>query len=246
VNFRDGILKTLPPLAGIANGAMVLQDQFFANMTYDQLQISLGPKIVGSINLDEVFNDLPLDWFIVFSSLASVVGNRGQSNYGAANMFMVGLAKQRRARGLAGSAINIGRMVGVGFIEHTDHIIGHQLDKVGFMPVSEVDLIHMFAQAIMSGLPDSAEDPDIITGLRIFTEDEAGIVPWFHNPRFSHIVVESQEDNTKAKGQQTSRSLQNLLKEARTEAEVLEALQGKFSFLSAIAATDPGRFSLGI
>jgi hybrid polyketide synthase/nonribosomal peptide synthetase ACE1 len=82
----EKLRATMPPVAGVAHGAMVLSDATFANMTIEDLQRVLRPKVVGSINLDKAFEYDKLDFFIMFSSLACVIGNVGQSNYAAANM----------------------------------------------------------------------------------------------------------------------------------------------------------------
>ena len=71
----------MPPIAGVANGAMVLQDGLFDNMSYDAFAKVLKPKVLGSQLLDELFYDTPLDFFIFFSSATAVMGNSGQSNY---------------------------------------------------------------------------------------------------------------------------------------------------------------------
>jgi hybrid polyketide synthase/nonribosomal peptide synthetase ACE1 len=82
----EKLRATMPPIAGVAHGAMVLSDATFANMTMKELQRVLHPKVVGSINLDKAFKHDKLDFFIMFSSLSCVIGNIGQSNYAAANM----------------------------------------------------------------------------------------------------------------------------------------------------------------
>lgn len=85
VQLRARILKTMPPIGGVANGAMVLSDKLFADMSYASFQKVLKPKVDGSMNLDEVFSDDDLDFFILFSSISAVTGHRSQANYAAAN-----------------------------------------------------------------------------------------------------------------------------------------------------------------
>lgn len=82
----DDLSVDFPPIAGVANAAMVLSDTTFANMTIDDFHKATNAKVIGSQNLDGVFSDNTLDFFLMFSSLSSVVGNIGQSNYAAANM----------------------------------------------------------------------------------------------------------------------------------------------------------------
>lgn len=86
LRFRSRLVETMPPVAGVANGAMVLSDGTFANMTLESFQKVLAPKALGSQNLHDAFANEDLDFFIMFSSLTAVAGNRGQGNYAAANM----------------------------------------------------------------------------------------------------------------------------------------------------------------
>ena len=75
----------MPAIGGVANGAMVLSDRLFADMPYESFQKVLEPKVDGSKNLDEVFSGDDLDFFILFSSISVVTGQRSQANYAAAN-----------------------------------------------------------------------------------------------------------------------------------------------------------------
>lgn len=80
--------RSFPPIAGVANGAMVLADGLFNDMSFESMQKVLKPKVDGTKNLDEVFYSQDLDFFLLFSSLSAVVGMPGQANYAAANMVM--------------------------------------------------------------------------------------------------------------------------------------------------------------
>ncbi|KAL8787621.1 MAG: hypothetical protein Q9195_007667 [Heterodermia aff. obscurata] len=174
----------MPPIAGVANAAMVLSDAMFHDMTLDNLERVLKPKVDGSANLDDIFRTQDLDFFIMFSSLACIVGNRGQSNYAAANMFMTALAAQRRSRGVVGSVIDIGMVIGVGYVARTGKTYEEPLRRYNYMPISECELHAIFAEAILAGRPDSKYPCEIITGLQSST---TGMKPlWFNNPKFSH------------------------------------------------------------
>lgn len=71
---------------------------------------SVGVQVRGVWNLHLLTRDLPLDYFVLHSSVASVVGNGGQTNYAAGNGFMDGLAHFRRQQGLAAQAVNWGAL----------------------------------------------------------------------------------------------------------------------------------------
>ncbi len=227
------IRTSCPPIAGVANGAMVLEDQLFANMSTDMMQRVLGPKIDGSNNLDDVFHDDDLDFFILFSSVTCVFGNVGQSNYTAANGYLNGLARQRRRRGLAASAIDIGRVVGIGYMEAAGQAVHEQMEKLALPPVSESDFRQMMTETILAGYADP-EDQETIpkavvtTGLRIFGDDENIKGPWFSNAFFSHMVRESQSAASGSGGQDKKMTLpvSQQLSGAATQEEALDILQG--------------------
>ena len=111
---------TMPPIAGVCNGAMVLNDKFLVDMDVQELNDTLAPKVLGTEHLDAEFSgNAPLDFFVVLSSSTCIIGNFGQANYSAANIFMTSLVARRRARGLAGSVIHIGHVADVGYVHQT-------------------------------------------------------------------------------------------------------------------------------
>ena len=231
------IRTSCPPIAGVANGAMVLEDQFFANMSTDMMRRVLGPKIDGSKNLDDVFHDDNLDFFILFSSVTCVFGNMGQSNYTAANGYLNGLARQRRRRGLAASAIDIGRVAGIGYIEAAGQAVHDQIRKLQLPPVSESDFRQMMAETILAGYADPEDqeaNPEAVvtTGLRIVDDDEDIKGPWFSNAFFSHMVRESKSaaSGSGEQDKKTTLPVSQRLSGAATQQEALDILQGTSEF----------------
>ncbi len=75
-------------LSGIIHGAGVTDDQFFIQKSEAQVSKVLAPKVLGTVNLDEASKDCHLDFFVIFSSIASVMGNIGQADYATANAFV--------------------------------------------------------------------------------------------------------------------------------------------------------------
>jgi len=102
------IEKELPPLAGVLHAAGVLDDGVFLEQTWERVERVLAPKAAGAWNLHELTAGKPLDFFLLFSSVASLVGSPGQSGYTAANAFLDALAHYRAARGLAALSVNWG------------------------------------------------------------------------------------------------------------------------------------------
>lgn len=96
------------PVKGIFQGAGVLDDALFLSMTREKMHKVLMPKVLGTWNLHVVSEKMDLDYFVIHSSMTSVFGNAGQTNYGAANAFLDALAHYRRHHGLCGQSINWG------------------------------------------------------------------------------------------------------------------------------------------
>ncbi|MGV7631464.1 type I polyketide synthase [Mycobacterium kansasii] len=93
------------PLRGVFHAAGVLDDGLIASLTPDRMDAVLRAKVDGAWNLHELTRDLDVSAFVLFSSMAGVMGTPGQGNYAAANSFLDGLAAYRRAHGLPGLSV---------------------------------------------------------------------------------------------------------------------------------------------
>ncbi|KAF2832601.1 putative PKS-NRPS protein [Ophiobolus disseminans] len=257
----DSVIKqvreTMPPIAGVCNAAMVLSDKLFLDITPEQLNGTLAPKVDGSENLDAAFGDEPLDFFIMLSSSATVLGNIGQANYHIANLYMASLAANRRARGLAGSIIHVGHITDVGYVvESKDRTaaLEEHFRAIRLMPCSETDVHHAFAQAIRGGSVGSNVSPDIIMGVEPAAEpvvsdaQEAAEtkVHWFKNPRLGYLVPianQKQGDDGPGGNQGVSAgSLKHRVLEADTEEQAVAAVLEAFGTkLEAILQLPAGR-----
>lgn len=225
----NDIQANMPPIGGVMNGAMVLRDGSFTNMGWDEFSSVLAPKVQGSQYLDEIFHDdKDLEFMIFFSSLASIVGNAGQSAYATANLFMTSLANQRRRRGVPASVLYVGMVMGVGYVHHAESRAQYevQLRRNGCMAISETDLHDMMAAAILCGRPGSTHPADLITGL-----EKVSTAAWRDNPRFAldFSGEEDQESGTQASEQQQqgrngAESVASQLAAAKDEDEALEVV----------------------
>ena len=102
------IRSSMRPLKGIIHAAGVSHDEPLVGHDWARFSDVLSPKILGARNLDELTRDVPLDFFVMFSSVVSVLGAPGAGSYSAANAFMDALAHRRRSRGLPATSINWG------------------------------------------------------------------------------------------------------------------------------------------
>ncbi len=108
----EQIKVQLPPLRGVIHAAGVLNDGLIVQLDADQFNRVMAPKVHGAWNLHRATHDAPLDFFVLFSSVASVVGSQGQANYAAANSFLDALAQERRQLRLPALSLNFGPFQG--------------------------------------------------------------------------------------------------------------------------------------
>ncbi|MEO0867219.1 MAG: SDR family NAD(P)-dependent oxidoreductase [Cyanobacteria bacterium J06642_11] len=101
-------------LKGIIHAAGVLDDGLIQQMDWSQFEKVLAPKVAGTWHLHTLTQEIDLDFFVMFSSAAAMLGSPGQANHAAANSFLDGLAHHRRQLGLPGLSINWGAWSSVG------------------------------------------------------------------------------------------------------------------------------------
>lgn len=227
----------MPPLGGVAQGAMVLADATFSNMTLDGLQTVCRPKVQGTINIDTILHDVDLEFFICFSSVSAVAGNPGQSNYSAANLFMASIVEQRRRRGLAASVIHIATILGVGYVAEKTQLAKTNFARTsGYSLQSERDFHQLFAEAVVVGRASRAgtypsyglsKPAEVTMGLHKVTPNPDKLPFWFKNPTISHFISHGDTRQI-SKATEKNESVKSLLSSAKTSDGVRRVLQDAF------------------
>ena len=148
--------QAVAPLRGVVHAAGVIDDGLLLQQTPERVERVMAAKVVGSWQLHLQTLALPLEFFVCFSSIASLLGNQGQSTYAAANAFMDVLAHRRRRAGQPATAINWGGWSEVGLaaelvrstaaagmgaiapaqgLELLGILMAHQAPQVGVLPI---------------------------------------------------------------------------------------------------------------
>jgi acyl transferase domain-containing protein/thioesterase domain-containing protein len=108
----------MPPLVGVIHSAGMARDGILERLTWGKFEEVFAPKVHGSWNLHAELIDRDLDFFVMFSSVASWLGSAGQANYAAANAFLDSLGEYRESRGLPCLTINWGPWTRIGMLEN--------------------------------------------------------------------------------------------------------------------------------
>ncbi|MFB9905678.1 SDR family NAD(P)-dependent oxidoreductase [Allokutzneria oryzae] len=107
---------SMPPLRGVLHAAMVLDDRTVMELETDRFDRVLAPKVQGAWNLHELTAERDLDFFVLYSSAATVLGSPGQANYAAANAFLGALAHYRRTIGKPALCVDWGLFAEAGIM----------------------------------------------------------------------------------------------------------------------------------
>ncbi|MEU8827598.1 SDR family NAD(P)-dependent oxidoreductase [Streptomyces sp. NPDC048636] len=151
------LLATVPdthPLTAVVHAAGVLDDGVVTAMTPDQLDTVLTPKLDAAWHLHRLTRDRDPAVFVMFSSAASVMGNGGQANYAAANMFLNALAEHRRADGRTAHTLAWGLLASAGGMTgHLDETDLARMARSGTAPVSNEQALALLDAALTTGHP---------------------------------------------------------------------------------------------
>jgi len=162
------INQSMPVLRGVIHSAGVLDDGVLLQQTWERFTNVMAPKVYGAWHLHAMTKHMPLDFFVMFSSVSALLGSPAQTNHSAANSFLDALAHQRRALGLPAMSINWGAWSEIGAAarhnvgeravvrgihtftpQHGLQVLAmlfeHPVTQVGVMPVDWATFGSMFA-----------------------------------------------------------------------------------------------------
>ena len=155
----DGMLarvdRELPPLAGVIHSVGALADAALTNQSWENFETVLWPKVLGAWQLHRATRDRDLEMFVLFSSVAGVLGNPGQSNHAAANAFLDQLAAHRRSLGLPGQAIAWGAWSEIGEAEEQRERIARRSEATGIEWITPEQGLRAFEHLVREDIATS-------------------------------------------------------------------------------------------
>lgn len=149
-------LRAIGPLRGVLHAAMVLDDALISNLDRARNRPVIDVKASGAAVLDRLTRTDDLALFLLFSSATTMIGNPGQGNYVAANGYLEGLARARRAAGLPGLAIGFGAIADTGFLARNTGVNDILSKRLGKSALRARDAL-AFVERVIAGDAGSAD-----------------------------------------------------------------------------------------
>jgi polyketide synthase 7 len=147
-------LDTRYPLKGVFHAAGVLDDGLIGSLTEQRVDTVLRAKVDGAWNLHELTQNMDLSAFVMFSSMAGILGTPGQGNYAAANSFLDGLAAYRHSHGLPGLSVAWGLWEQASAMtQHLGERDKARMSRVGAAPLSTEQALRLFDTAMLTDSP---------------------------------------------------------------------------------------------
>ncbi|KAF2149793.1 putative polyketide synthase [Myriangium duriaei CBS 260.36] len=174
------------PVRGVINAAMSLQDVSYEDMTYEQWQQCLKPKVQGTWNLHECLPKA-LDFFICFSSIAALTGNNGQSNYAAACGFQDSFASYRQALGYNTYSVNIGHIIDAGYVSEnrTAEIAS---ERNGYGSATKAELLANLDFIVTTAFSPGQSQIQTQNSIGLLRADaDRAKQPWLRSQIFAHL-----------------------------------------------------------
>jgi len=144
----ERVRKTLPPLRGVLHAAAIFDDRLIADLDVRSIESVLGAKLLGAWHLHQATLDIPLDHFILYSSVTTAIGNPGQANYVAANAGLEGLAGMRRRMGLPAVCLAWGPIGDAGYLAGNEAIKASLEQRLGKPSLSAAEALACLDQAL--------------------------------------------------------------------------------------------------
>ena len=142
-----------------------IQDRAILQLSHEDWQKAVEPKVDGTWNLHNVLAEKQLDFFVLFSSISCVVGQWGQANYAAANAFLEGFVQYRHSLGLPASVLSIGVMEDVGYVSQNQAVLD-QLKATNYYTLREQDLLDALHFVMVPSSAGQTNPAQLAIGLR--------------------------------------------------------------------------------
>ncbi|KAL8928323.1 MAG: hypothetical protein Q9172_001007 [Xanthocarpia lactea] len=216
--------QSMAPIRGVIHGAMVLHDKLFEQTNAQEYNAIMAPKVRGAWNLHNALAKNDLDFFILLSSAAGILGTRGQTVYAGTSTFLGAFARWRQAQNLPANTLYLGAVAEVGYVAERVERQKAIVSTYGDKGLTERE----FLAFLRAALDNQHTTPEIYTSLA-FNETSTGLY-WASDAKFRHLrraAVISQSTASESADEQASRSLAQLLAGIDSLEAAQETVAGK-------------------
>ena len=247
LNLSMVLQASLHPIHVIVRTARLIyeliQDRAFLDMTQEDWDTAVLPKVQGTQNLHEATKHLSLDFFVLFGSFCGMIGQWSQANYAAANTYLDAFVQYRHQLGLPASVMDIGVVEDHGYVSRSAEITA-TFKNWGAGMIQEQDLLDALQLSILQSFPSRKTAPtsynnsflnsilfsapsQLMIGLKTTKplSDPSTRVRWRRDARMAMYHNDSDSDNTNSQSQSQSQNsdsgLRSLLEAAATDPSVL-------------------------
>ncbi len=170
-------------------------------MTFAQWEKVVKSKVAGCWNIHTSLLNPKLDFFIALSSVAGVIGNRGQAAYAAANTFLDAFVQYRRRQGLAATSLDLAAVSDTGYLAENAEKQKLVMEQLGGEAISEKEILALMAASI-TGRAEQTCQSQVITGLKLPAAFSS--VFWAADAKFESLVVRAASEQ--ANGTETAQA----------------------------------------
>ena len=225
-NVIGEVRNQMPPLKGIIHAAGIIDDGVILKQTEERFKSVLSPKTLGAWNLHRLSLDHPIDFFVLFSSIASLFGSPGQGNYAAANSFLDALSQYRNSINLPCVSINWGLWGDMGMASKLDDIQQARMESHGVQGLSSDQGLLLLEKCIVNA---------DLKNVAAFNVEWSKLTKQFVNiPSILKGFISEDSVSSVAKDNQESHKLDQLLvlQGAERDEFVLDYVRGKVASIN--------------
>jgi NADPH:quinone reductase-like Zn-dependent oxidoreductase/acyl carrier protein len=214
----EEVARDLPPLRGIVHAAMVIEDGLTRDSNPERIRRVLAPKAFGAQLLHELSRDLPLDFFVLYSSATTLFGNPGQGSYVAANSAIEALARERRAQGLPATCVRWGAIADVGFLARNQKIKDSLQSRMGGSAMQSAAALDALEAMLAAGRSD-------VGVLDLDWRALSRCLPSAASPKFAELTRMGGDSDATDEGALDLRRLLQELSEEELQSTVIDLLK---------------------
>ncbi|KAH7141540.1 putative polyketide synthase [Dactylonectria estremocensis] len=219
-DVRRAIKQASLPIGGVIQGAMVLRDRVFTSMTIEDYHTTISCKVPGTWNLHNVLleENMTVDFFTMLSSVSGVVGQKGQANYAAANVFLDAFAAYRHRLGLRANSVDLGAISNVGYMSHHEDLLTG-LSSDAWTPINEALMLKIVGFSLRQQLTpiSSLSASQLVTSISVPQREDSSLS---RDARFGGLCFGDGGDVGHGTANDGSKEIQALLLLVKNKASI--------------------------